>query len=239
MRKWKMAVWYECATKMRAMGTFYAIQYTIAMLITGILMICLKTSEVGYSGMEVSSIAFVAIVGVFGFYEDYKALIQNGFTRRYIFLATLGMFAAVCGLMALIDTVMGNLLHAFNSHYAALFGNLYGYGRFLTNWLWLTAVYLLACSVSYLVVLVIHRAGKVCTLLIGTALGGVALLVLTLLRFVASPEFTAKLAQFVMNAMGFMNDGTVCVWMPIATFLLAVGVLSIGSYLLIRRSELK
>ena len=234
MRKWKMAVWYECATKMRAMGTFYAIQYTIAMLITGILMICLKTSEVGYSGMEVSSIAFVAIVGVFGFHEDYKALIQNGFTRRYIFLATLGMFAAVCGLMALIDTVMGNLLHAFNSHYAALFGNLYGYGRFLTNWLWLTAVYLLACSVSYLVVLVIHRAGKVCTLLIGTALGGVALL-----RFVASPEFTAKLAQFVMNAMGFMNDGTVCVWMPIATFLLAVGVLSLGSYLLIRRSELK
>lgn len=239
MRKWKMAVWYECATKMRAMGTFYAIQYTIAVLITGILMICLKTSEVGYSGMEVSSIAFVAIVGVFGFYEDYKALIQNGFTRRYIFLATLGMFAAMCGLMAVIDTATGNLLHAFNSHYAALFGNLYGYGRFLTNWLWLTAVYLLACSVSYLVVLVIHRAGKMCTLLIGTALGGVALLVLTLLRFVASPGFTAKLAQFVMNAMGFMNDGTVCVWMPIATFLLAVGMLSLGSYLLIRRSELK
>lgn len=46
MRKWKMAVWYECATKMRAMGTFYAIQYTIAMLITGILMICLDRKSV-------------------------------------------------------------------------------------------------------------------------------------------------------------------------------------------------
>lgn len=239
MRKWKMAVWYECATKMRAMGIFYAIQYTIAVIITVLLMAGLRTDNVGYSGFEVSSIVFVCIMGVFGFQEDYKALIQNGFTRRYIFLATLGMFAAMCGLMALIDTATGNLLHAFNSHYVAVFGNLYGYGRFLSNWLWLTAVYLMACSASYLVVLVIHRAGKVCTLLIGTALGSMALLVLTLLRFVASPEFIAKLAQFVMNAMGFMNDGTVCVWMPIATFLLAVGVLSLGSYLLIRRSELK
>lgn len=239
MRKWKMAVWYECATKMRAMGIFYAIQYTIAVIITVLLMAGLRTDNVGYSGFEVSSIVFVCIMGVFGFQEDYKALIQNGFTRRYIFLATLGMFAAMCGLMALIDTATGNLLHAFNSHYVAVFGNLYGYGRFLSNWLWLTAVYLMGCSASYLVVLVIHRAGKVCTLLIGTALGSMALLVLTLLRFVASPEFIAKLAQFVMNAMGFMNDGTVCVWMPIATFLLAVGVLSLGSYLLIRRSELK
>lgn len=239
MGKWKMAVWYECAIKMKAMGIFYGIQYTIAAMITAVLMVCLGSSEVGYSGFEVSSLIFVSIMGVLGYQEDFKALMQNGFTRRYIFSATLGMFAFMSALMGLIDTVMGNVIHAFSPHYISLFGSLYGYGRFLVNWFWLTMLYLLACSTGYVVVQFIQRAGKLRTLLVGVGLSGVVLLAATLLRFAAPPEFTAKLARFAMNAMGFMNDGTTCVWAPIATFLLVAGTLSLGSYLLIRRSELQ
>ena len=53
---------------------------------------------------------FVGIVGILQMNEDFRMLMQNGFTRTYIFSATVAQFAFISGLMSLIDTAAGMIL---------------------------------------------------------------------------------------------------------------------------------
>ena len=239
MSKLKSAILYEYSTKIKAMVLFYLIQYLTVALIFSIVAISVGGEEIGSNALEFSSVIFISVIGVLGYKEDFKALIQNGYTRKYIFGATICMFTLLAGTMALIDTIIGNSIHYFNDNYFTLFGSLYGYGNVFLNWLWLTVLYLMFCSLFYLAVLVINRVGKMVSLFIGVGLSCVILLVTSLFRFVFSQEFVSAAAEFVMKAMGFMSNGTTNLFFPILSFLVIGAVFGIGSYAVIRRTELK
>lgn len=196
MSKLKSAVLYEYLTKVKAIGIFYLIQYLIVALIFTIVAICTKGNETGSNTLEFSSVVFVSVIGVLGYKEDFKALLQNGYTRKYIFGATVCMFTLLAGTMALIDTIIGNSLHFFNSNYFTLYSSLYGFGNIFINWLWLTALYLMFCSLFYLAILVINRVGKTISLLIGVGISGIILLVMALFQFVFSDEIVSKAMEF-------------------------------------------
>lgn len=239
MTELKSAVLYEYLTKVRAIGIFYLIQYSIVALIFAIVAICTEGKETGSNALEFSSVVFVSVIGVLGYKEDFKALLQNGYTRKYIFGATVCMFTLLAGTLALIDTVIGNSLHYFNDNYFTLYGGIYGYGNVFANWLWLTALYLMFCSLFYLAVLVINRVGKTVSLLIGVGVCSIILLVIALFQFVFPDELVSKTWEFMMKAMGFMGDGTTNLFFPVLSFLVIGVVFGIGSYAVIRRTELR
>ena len=239
MTKLKSAVLYEYLTKVRAIGFFYLIQYLIVALIFAIVAICTEGKETGSNALEFSSVVFVSVIGVLGYKEDFKALLQNGYTRKYIFGATVCMFTLLAGTLALIDTIIGNSLHYFNDNYFTLYGGIYGYGNVFANWLWLTALYLMFCSLFYLAVLVINRVGKTVSLLIGVVVCGIILLVIALFQFVFPDELVSKTWEFMMKAMGFMGDGTTNLFFPVLSFLVIGVVFGIGSYAVTRRTELR
>ena len=239
MSKLKSAVLYEYLTKVRAIGIFYLIQYSIVALIFAIVAICTEGKETGSNALEFSSVVFVSVIGVLGYKEDFKALLQNGYTRKYIFGATVCMFTLLAGTLALIDTIIGNSLHYFNDNYFTLYGGIYGYGNVFANWLWLTALYLVFCSLFYFAVLVINRVGKTVSLLIGVGVCSIILLVIALFQFVFPDELVSKTWEFMMKAMGFMGDGTTNLFFPILSFLVIGVVFGIGSYAVIRRTELR
>lgn len=239
MTELKSAVLYEYLTKVRAIGIFYLIQYSIVALIFAIVAICTEGKETGSNALEFSSVVFVSVTGVLGYKEDFKALLQNGYTRKYIFGATICMFTLLAGTLALIDTIIGNSLHYFNDNYFTLYGGIYGYGNVFANWLWLTALYLMFCSLFYLAVLVINRVGKTVSLLIGVVVCSIILLVIALFQFVFPDELVSKTWEFMMKAMGFMGDGTTNLFFPVLSFLVIGVVFGIGSYAVIRRTELR
>ena len=239
MTELKSAVLYEYLTKVRAIGIFYLIQYLIVALIFAIVAICTEGKETGSNALEFSSVVFVSVIGVLGYKEDFKALLQNGYTRKYIFGATVCMFTLLAGTLALIDTIIGNSLHYFNDNYFTLYGGLYGYGNVFVNWLWLTALYLMFCSIFYFAVLVINRVGKTVSLLIGVGVCSIILLVIALFQFVFPDELVSKTWEFMMKAMGFMGDGTTNLFFPVLSFLVIGVVFGIGSYAVIRRTELR
>ena len=239
MTELKSAVLYEYLTKVRAIGIFYLIQYSIVALIFAIVAICTEGKETGSNALEFSSVVFVSVIGVLGYKEDFKALLQNGYTRKYIFGATVCMFTLLAGTLALIDTIIGNSLHYFNDNYFTLYGGIYGYGNVFANWLWLTALYLMFCSLFYLAVLVINRVGKTVSLLIGVVVCGIILLVIALFKFVFPDELVSKTWEFMMKAMGFMGDGTTNLFFPVLSFLVIGVAFGIGSYAVIRRTELR
>ena len=240
MKKLKSIIQYECLTSFKFIWIFYAIQYALVSLITVIIGISLGTfQDIGTNILEMNTIIYVGILGVLGFQEDFKMLIQNGFTRNYIFIATLSMFCFISGIMAFIDTAVGNLIHHFRHSYSSLYGSLYGYDNLFMNWLWLFLLYVTVCSLLYLGILFIHKVGKIISIYSGILFGGIILLIIALFRYVLSSEMVRNILSFFRKAMGFMTDGTINHLFPVLTLLILTAAFGLGSYAIIRRTELK
>lgn len=240
MKNLKAVIQYECTTSFKYIWIFYAIQYAIVGFIAIIIGLVMGSLEdVGTNCLEINSLIYIGILGVLGFNEDFKMLIQNGFTRKYIFAATISMFGFVSGIMALIDTIVGNLLHHINNNYSAVYGSVYGYGNKFMNWLWLFLIYVTFCCLLYLIVLVINKAGKSVSVCLGIVFGGIILLIVALFRYVFTSEFVAHIMNFFMNAMGFMTDGTINLIFPALTLFVLAVVLSGCAYAVLHRTELR
>lgn len=240
MKNLKSIIRYECATSLKYLLIFYPIQYGIIVLISLIIGISTGNFEdVGTNAIEMNSLIYVGVLGVLGLRQDFKMLIQNGFTRKYIFIATLSMFCFISGTMAVIDTAVGNILYHFNNNYSSLYGGLYGYENIFMNLVWLFLIYVFVCSLLYLGILIINKVGKNISIYLGIGLGGIVLLTIALLRYVFSVEIINDIVAFMTKAMGFMTDGTINYLYPVFTLLLLIAVFGIGSYTVIRRTELK
>lgn len=240
MKNLKSIIQYECATSFKYVWIFYAIQYALVAFITIIIGLVMGTFEdVGTNCLEMNTLIYIGILGVLGFKDDFKMLIQNGFTRKYIFIATLSMFGFISGTMALIDTIVGNLIHHFNSSYSTLYGGIYGYDNLFMNWLWLFLLYATFCCLLYLIILVINKTGKNVSIILGVVFGGIVLLIVALFRYVFTGETIHNILEFLMKAMGFMADGTINYIFPAITLFLLLAILGAGAYAIIRRTELK
>lgn len=240
MKKLSTAIRYECATSFKYIWIYYACVFGAIGLIWALLYAVTGDPEtLGTNVLEFNTLIFAGILGGLGFREDFRMLIQNGFTRRYIFAAALAMFAFVSAIMALVDTTVGRVLHALPGDYDSMFGVLYGYAHHpILNWLWLFMVYMVVCCLLYFVVLVIHRIGKRASVLLGIGLGVVLFLLLpALLRFVVPHEVTQALITFAVRALGLAADGAMHV--VYLTLLLLVGIFAGGAYLVIRRAEVR
>lgn len=240
MKKLKAAVQYECMTSFKFIWIFYAIQYAVVLLITLIVGISMGTFEnLGTDVLEMNTLIYIGILGALGFKEDFKMLIQNGFTRRQIFTATLSMFCFISGIMAFVDTVVGNVIHHFNSGYSSLYSGIYGYDNIFMNWLWLFLLYVTLCNLLYLLMLIINKVGKTASIYLGVAAGGMVLLIIAVFKYVLSAEAVASMISFFMKSMGFMPDGTINCLFPILTLAALAAIFGTGSYAIIRHTELK
>lgn len=241
MKKLGTVIHYECATAIKYIGIFYVIVFAVVSLLSAIVFVSSgNTDKIGTNALEMSSIIYVGVLGVLGFKEDFKMLIQNGFTRKYIFLSTFSLFAFASGFMALVDTIVGNVLHTLSGDYDSVFGGLYGYDHpVLMNWLWLFLVYMLVCCMFYLVILVINRIGKQASMLTGIALGLMIVLIIPVLfRFVLPGDVADQITESLVKVIGFMADGTINFIYPVLFLILAAGILSACSYCVIRKTEL-
>lgn len=239
MDKLKTIIQYECSTKLKAIWIFYIIQYSLIALISAIIAISISDGEVGTNCVEINTVIFVGVVGVLGFKEDFKMLIQHGFVRKYILFGTFSMFLCISGVMALIDTIVGTVLHYITNDYSSVFGSIYGYNNIFANWIWLLLLYTLVCSVLYLAVLVINRIGKTASIYLGIVLGGLVLLLISLCRYVLPQKTISHVLELAARAMGFMNNGTINYIFPVVSFAVLIAVLGMGCYAVIRRTELK
>lgn len=240
MKDLKSIIQYECVTSFKYIWIFYAIQYALVGFITIIIGLVMGTFEdVGTNCLEINTLIYVGILGVLGFKDDFKMLIQNGFTRKYIFIATIAMFCFISGTMALVDTIVGNLIHHINNSYSSVYGGIYNYDNIFMNWIWLFLLYVAFCCLLYLIILIINKAGKNVSIYLGIVLGGVILLIVALFRYVFTGETISNILEFLMKAMGFMTDGTINYLFPALTLFALVAILGAGSYAVIRRTELK
>ena len=82
MKKLGTAIYYECATSFKYIWIFYAVIFAVIASVAAVIFMGTGSMEhVGTNAMEINSMVYVGILGALGFKEDFKMLIQNGFTR--------------------------------------------------------------------------------------------------------------------------------------------------------------
>lgn len=177
----------------------------IAIVLLIYIMVAALTGDPENAGtnlLELNTFIYIGILGALSYSEDFKMMIQNGFTRKYIFVATLSMLAFIGGIMSLVDTVTGNLLHHFAPDYDSLFGVIYGYGDILPNWIWLFLLYMLIGSLFYLTALAVHKLEKTLSLCLVVALAGLVLLAVALFRYVLTENIVENIRELASRANG-------------------------------------
>ncbi len=241
MKKLGTVIQYECVTSLKPIWVFYAILFTVVLAVSVLVRIAAGSSASGVNCLEINSMVYAGILGVLGFKDDFKMLLQNGFTRKYIFLSTISLFAFVSGIMSFVDTIVGNTLYRLVDNYNSLFNGLYGDGHmFLINWFWLFFVYMLICCLLYFIILIMNKIGKTAFIFVGAAFGLIVTIALpALFRFVLPKDFTKSFFQFFIKGAGFMANGSINFAYPILFLLLFTGILSCCSYFVIRRTELR
>lgn len=239
MKKLGTVIRYECITSFPYIWYFYGIQAMIVAFIYAVMVMIGGTDKVTASCFEYNTIVYVGILGILGYNEDFKMLIQNGFIRKYIFLATTTMFLFISSLMALVDTILGNVFHYLLNNYHSFYGVIYGYENPFFNWVWLVLLYFMICMIFYFFILVMNRIGKRGFLYLSILLGGIVMVGVSLFHYALSETTIEKIKEFFLKAMGFVGDGSVNHFLPLLTWFCIAALFGAASYAVIRRIELK
>ena len=86
MKKLNTLIQYECMTSFKYIWMFYAIEYAIVLLIY--IMVAALTGDPENAGtnlLELNTFIYIGILGALSYSEDFKMMIQNGFTRKLYF----------------------------------------------------------------------------------------------------------------------------------------------------------
>lgn len=237
MKLWTV-IKYELWTALRPLLIFWAIMYGIV----AVLLILFKVTghaEFRLNGLEISSFIYLGIFGNLGFHEDFRMLIQNGFTRKYIYAGAAAMFTGVTAMMAAVDTMVPELLGM--KEYHTLFVGLYGEEHvILIQWLWLFLLYFTVSVICYFLTLISNKIGKKNFWFLLILTGAVCLILLPVIisRFLPDAA-AAALTEAVLQLAGFDASGRVALIWPLGTLLFICITFAALSYGMIRKTEIK
>ena len=245
MTKLRPLIAFEITTTFKYMTIFYCIEFSMVAVTLFLTWLGRGSLDHPYFAcMESCAMIFIFIFGIFGFAEDFKMLLQNGFTRCYIFIATLVLFLQTAVTLALVDTLAARFLEGVAHGYWSLFTAIYGPNHAL--WLqgcWRFGVYVSLVCVGYLCALTVTRLGKKRALFLGIVLwcAGVVVLPLAFREWLPDAwryDIGTQLETFFYQCVGFTAEGVHFAYPLLSLAVLAVVGFAI-CFALLRRAPLK
>lgn len=245
MSKLRPLVAFEITTAIKYLTIFYCIEFS--MVAVTLLLTWLGRGSLDhpyFACMESCAMIFIFFFGIFGFAEDFKMLLQNGFTRCYIFIATLALFLQTAATLALVDTLAARFLEGVAHGYWSLFTAIYGPNH--TLWLqglWRFGVCLVLVCVGYFCALTVTRLGTKRALILGIALwcAGVVILPMAFREWLPDAlryDIGTGVETFIYHCAGFTAEGV-----QLANPLLSLAVLAVVGFAicfaLMRRAPLR
>lgn len=202
-----------------------------------------SSDNIGFvSGAEASAI-FLFVCGLNSFKQNYLYLSTNGITRKAQFYGFLSSSAIVAGAMAFIDTASTNIINIFIDYrpmFYQLFGSFTAESSQLLitviNFLWSTAVYLLAIVIGYFITTLYYRMSKILKIIVSVGVPallmiGSPILGIYLYKSNCAEEFSAVLS-FLMDGNGNPN-------VSIIISILETAIIAALSYMLVRKAPVK
>lgn len=120
-----------------------------------------------------------------------------------------------------------------------MFHLIYGHSYFVgVEMLWRFVVYLMIVNTAFLFTLIQNRVGKVAFILGCLTIGLALVVLLPSINMALDGAIADAVFPFLAKLMGF-DGGAVHMAYPILTFLAVTAAVSLASYLMLRRAELK
>lgn len=245
MKRIKDVMRFELATSVRYLVIFYAIQYSVVAVTLFLTWLGHGSLDHPYfAALELCAMIFVFIFGAVGFSEDFKMLLQNGFTRRVHFVAALVLFVVTAALLALVDTLAARGIEAVAHGYWSAFTAVYGPNHALAlQFFWRFGVYLVLACLGYFCAVLTSRLGAKRTLFLGIVVWCMSVLVLPTLYMELLPDtwrysFGTQVNTAFLHCAGFTAEGVQLAWPIISLAVLALLGFAV-CFALVRRAPLR
>ncbi|HKL79281.1 MAG TPA: hypothetical protein VJ888_02465 [Mobilitalea sp.] len=110
----KTSILYQTKESKKAVMIFYL----VVVLVIAFFAITIQLNEPSNfestGGIEMSSMIFLFVVGLNAFKETFLMLMQNGVSRKTMFVSRIASFGILCTLMAIIDRIIVSILLPFS-----------------------------------------------------------------------------------------------------------------------------
>ncbi|HPZ21907.1 MAG TPA: hypothetical protein PKV05_02630 [Bacillota bacterium] len=243
----KSAMIYQIAEMKKSLLIYYAIMLflLLASFLTTEVFFHFSANGTTINGIEISSMIFIFVCGLNSFKEPFRMFLQNGLSRKTLFLSYLCSLLPVSGVMAIIDTSIGAIGRSLGSYQSA-FHEFYrqyfpavGPGQvFIVVFALSLMLYTTSALTGYFITSLYYRMSKGLKLLVSI---GVPVLLIIVLPIVdmgyANGVISRSIGEILLLASG-VKAGYNPLY-PLGSCIILSSVLAGLTYLLQRRAVIK
>lgn len=226
---------------------FYGIM--LAIYILGYLAIAIGGINGSISGMEFASIIFLFVLGLNSFRENFGMLLQNGVSRKTMFVCRMLTFGAVALLVAVINLALGAIIGALPASNAQLelsfFGTSFYFSAYgvsgaagtLLSLLFSFSLLFMVLTLGYCITTLFYRLSPIGKAILATSVPiGLSIVLPLVDHYFFGDNISRIIGRFIVFAFG-LNGGSP--WMPVITFFMASALFAFFGWLLTRRATVK
>ncbi len=234
---------------------FFALSYTPVTIITsdsgGEISTSYSNQGSRISGMEFATVIFLFVAGLNSFKEFFRLFMQNGLSRRTMFVSRMITILSVCTFMAIIDKIIllvGKMIGAYQNKftYAGLFEMIYGIRAGRVSDLHMQAdgfffnlfIYLAAMAFGYFITVAYYRMNKPVKIAVSIGIPMSLLYGLPILdSTVTHGAISSAIGSAVSFAFGFRNNANP--YFGMVTLLMVFVVFGALTWLMIKRAVVR
>lgn len=242
----KSAMIYQISEMKKPLLIYYAIIFflLLASFLTTEVFLHISANGTTINGIEISSMIFIFVCGLNSFKEPFRMFLQNGLSRKTLFLSYICSLLPVSGVMAIIDTSIGAIGRSLGSYQSA-FHEFYrqyfpavGPGQVFVGFALSLMLYTTSALAGYFIASLYYRMNKGLKLLVSI---GVPVLLIIVLPIVdmgyANGVISRGLGEILLLASG-VKAGYNPLY-PLGSCIILSSVLAGLTYLLQRRAVIK
>lgn len=202
-------------------------------------------------GMELASVIFLFVCGLNSFKEFFRMFMQNGISRRTIFISRLITILAVCTGMAVIDKgilLLGKLIASISTRisYTGLFEMIYAVRAdrisslhmHIDGFFFNLCLYLAVMTIGYFITIAFYRMNRIAKITVAI---GVPMVLLNGLPILDAALLHGAVMRALVNAVtfafGFQNGANP--YFGMISLLLIAAVFCCLSWMMVRRAVVK
>ncbi len=188
---------FQVKSHIRPMIVFFSIIAALDLLAIATTLLETKSDgDMIFGGQETAALIFIFVMGISIFTENFHMLIQNGISRKSMYigrLATVFTVSAICAIVHLIIDKLFELIITVNYKFIVtdwsqyLYENYYADAgfviKFFTEFVWLFSIFVALTSIGYFIATLMYRLPKYGKILFWGLLWAVLMLVLPILEF--------------------------------------------------------
>ncbi len=244
---------YQLHDSKKSIIVYYCIIFALFFIITlSILLPNAETSEGGIGGIMMASVIFLFISGLNSFRETFRLFLQNGISRRALFIGRVFSILIISTGMAFIDNFLAGLGRSFmsafqNYEFQSFFEILYnkryaanpsGILMFFEGILFMSCLYAVAFMIGNFITIFYHRMNKGPKIAVSVGVPVGLFIVLPIVDgLVFHAEISKLIYRVVIFAFGLSNGANP--YFAVVILILAFMVFGGLSWICVRKAVLK